>query len=106
VLEPTLTTLFSIRLASAAVTGLPEPNRDHAVVMVKFAHLCLRKLERLTKELEVQLGPGTADLNGRAGLHSGSVTGGVLRGEKGMQHYSLVIQCRFSDDFETDSFVR
>ena len=67
------------------MTGLPEPNRDHAVVMVKFAHLCMRKMEKLTKELEVQLGPGTADLTGRVGLHSGSVTGGVLRGEKGKE---------------------
>ena len=73
--------------ASSAVTGLPEPNRDHAVTMVKFAHLCMRKMEKLTKELEVQLGPGTADLTGRVGLHSGSVTGGVLRGEKGKDQW-------------------
>jgi hypothetical protein len=37
---------------------------------------------RLTKELEVTLGPDTGDLLLRIGLHSGPVTGGVLRGER------------------------
>jgi hypothetical protein len=37
---------------------------------------------RLTKELEVTLGPDTGDLLLRIGLNSGPVTGGVLRGER------------------------
>lgn len=34
------------------------------------------------KELEVSLGPDTGDLSMRFGLHSGSVTAGVLRGDR------------------------
>lgn len=33
------------------------------------------------KKLEARLGPDTGDLQVRVGLHSGPVTGGVLRGE-------------------------
>jgi len=65
-----------------AVTGLPEPNKDHAVVMARFAVKVLSTMNELTKELETLLGPGTADLTMRIGLHSGPVTAGVLRGEK------------------------
>ena len=65
-----------------AVTGLPEPTPDHAVIMAKFAQRCLMRFNELTKELELSLGPGTADLGIRIGLHSGPVTAGVLRGEK------------------------
>lgn len=36
----------------------------------------------LTKSLEVTLGPDTADLSLRIGIHSGPVTGGVLRGAR------------------------
>jgi hypothetical protein len=36
----------------------------------------------LTRQLEVTLGPGTADLGLRVGLHSGPVTAGVLRGDR------------------------
>lgn len=36
----------------------------------------------LTKKLELTLGPDTADLSMRMGLHSGPVTAGVLRGER------------------------
>jgi class 3 adenylate cyclase len=39
-------------------------------------------MNELIKEMEVTLGPGTADLAMRFGLHSGPVTAGVLRGEK------------------------
>mmetsp|Transcript_34534 Transcript_34534/g.54014 ORF Transcript_34534/g.54014 Transcript_34534/m.54014 type:complete len:1188 (-) Transcript_34534:311-3874(-) len=65
-----------------AVTGLPEPRQDHAVVMAKFARECLDKFNELAKQLEITLGPDTADLAMRAGLHSGPVTAGVLRGDK------------------------
>jgi len=65
-----------------AVTGLPEANPDHAVIMAKFAQRCLLRFNELTKELELSLGPGTADLGIRIGMHSGPVTAGVLRGEK------------------------
>ena len=50
--------------------------------MATFAQQCLERFNDLTKELELALGPGTADLGIRIGLHSGPVTAGVLRGEK------------------------
>lgn len=65
-----------------AVSGLPEPRRDHAVAMAKFATDILRKVHELTRKLEVSLGPDTGDLTIRVGLHSGPVTAGVLRGER------------------------
>ena len=65
-----------------AVVGLPAPHQGHAVVMCQFAHEIHQCMSDLTKRLEVQLGPGTSDLQLRIGLHSGSVVAGVLRGEK------------------------
>jgi len=43
----------------------------------------LYKTSLLTKELEETLGSDTGALSFRIGLHSGPVTAGVLRGEKG-----------------------
>uniref|UniRef100_A0A7S3P5D0 Phosphodiesterase n=1 Tax=Amphora coffeiformis TaxID=265554 RepID=A0A7S3P5D0_9STRA len=65
-----------------AVVGLPEPRVDHAVVMARFARDCLFRFRVVSKNLEVELGPSTADLGVRIGIHSGPVTAGVLRGEK------------------------
>ena len=65
-----------------AVCGLPEPRKDHAVVMSLFARDCMKKMKELVRELEVTLGPDTADLANRFGLHSGPCTAGVLRGER------------------------
>ena len=42
-----------------AVTGLPEPRKDHATAMCRFAHECMRKMQDLVKRLEVELGPDT-----------------------------------------------
>jgi len=65
-----------------AVSGLPDPNKNHAITMARFARECMFKMRSLTKKLEVTLGPDTGDLNLRTGLHSGPVTAGVLRGER------------------------
>lgn len=65
-----------------AVTGLPEPRKDHAVAMARFARDIIYKMSTLTRELEAILGPGTAELSIRVGIHSGPVTAGVLRGER------------------------
>lgn len=65
-----------------AVTGLPNPDEQHAVHMSRFAYQCLVGMKELIRELEAILGPGTSDLSLRVGLHSGPVTAGVLRGEK------------------------
>jgi class 3 adenylate cyclase len=65
-----------------AVTGLPEPQSDHALRMTRFARDALTRANKVTRFLETALGPGTADLQFRFGLHSGQVTAGVLMGEK------------------------
>ena len=65
-----------------AVCGLPDPRKDHAVVMARFANDCLKKMYSVLGKLEGHLGPGTGDLSMRFGLHSGPVTAGVLRGTK------------------------
>ena len=95
-----------------AVSGLPTPRENHVVVMAQFAQMCLRRMTKITRDLEVYLGPSTGDLRARIGLHryvihcaivmpwaprmleltklcislkkkkSGPVTAGVLRGEK------------------------
>eukprot|EP00339_Tiarina_fusa_P025870 CAMPEP_0117038588 /NCGR_PEP_ID=MMETSP0472-20121206/27141_1 /TAXON_ID=693140 ORGANISM="Tiarina fusus, Strain LIS" /NCGR_SAMPLE_ID=MMETSP0472 /ASSEMBLY_ACC=CAM_ASM_000603 /LENGTH=1208 /DNA_ID=CAMNT_0004748853 /DNA_START=141 /DNA_END=3768 /DNA_ORIENTATION=+ len=65
-----------------AVCGLPEPRKHHATVMAKFANDCMEKLNEVVRSLEIELGPDTAELSMRFGLHSGPVTAGVLRGEK------------------------
>jgi class 3 adenylate cyclase len=65
-----------------AVTGLPDPRKDHAVAMARFAVDCMHRMQGLTKKLEVRLGPDTTDLDMRFGMHSGPVTAGVLRGER------------------------
>lgn len=65
-----------------AVSGLPEPRADHAMIMSKFANDIMAKMRTLTRELEATLGPDTGDLVLRIGLHSGPVTAGVLRGER------------------------
>ena len=65
-----------------AVSGLPEPRKDHAVAMARFARDILHKMRDMVKQMVVELGPDTEDLGLRIGLHSGPVTAGVLRGER------------------------
>lgn len=65
-----------------AVTGLPEAQLDHALIMVQFSAECLHKMSQTMDRLAGYLGDDTKDLNFRIGLHSGPVTAGVLRGEK------------------------
>lgn len=45
-----------------AVTGLPDPNKQHAVTMCRFARECMFKMQSLTKKLEIHLGPDTGKL--------------------------------------------
>ena len=52
------------------------------MVMALFAAECLTRMGVVVQQLEVELGPDTADLGVRIGLHSGKVTAGVLRGER------------------------
>lgn len=45
-----------------AVTGLPDPRKDHAVAMARFARDILFRMRVLAQKLEVTLGPDTGDL--------------------------------------------
>lgn len=72
----------TVRDCYVAVTGVPDPQPDHAIVMAKFACDCMKRMKQLTRRLEVMLGPDTGDLTMRLGIHSGPVTAGVLRGER------------------------
>ena len=65
-----------------AVCGLPEPNKHHAIVMARFAKECQCALDQCKAILAEDLGPETANLQIRIGLHSGPVTAGVLRGRR------------------------
>eukprot|EP00934_Nitzschia_sp_Nitz4_P002763 Nitzschia sp. Nitz4//scaffold207_size38617//10//3538//NITZ4_007669-RA/size38617-snap-gene-0.0-mRNA-1//1//CDS//3329541587//2753//frame0 len=65
-----------------AAAGVPDARDDHAIVMTRFARDCLDKMYDVLERLEIAMGPDTAELAMRFGLHSGPVTGGVLRGEK------------------------
>ena len=79
-----------------AVCGLPEKRKDHAIALCKFAHDCRTKAQQVFQKLDVVLGPGTADLGIRTGLHSGPVTAGVLRGERSrFQLYVFVVYLMF-----------
>ena len=66
-----------------ACTGCPEPQKKHAVIMVRFARDCMFKLSQVTNNLTNELGDDTNNLQLRIGLHSGATTAGVLRGKKG-----------------------
>ncbi|CAB9526088.1 Receptor-type guanylate cyclase gcy [Seminavis robusta] len=65
-----------------AATGIPDPQQYHASIMVRFATDCMAQMKTLTTELAESLGPDTTALQMRVGMHSGPVTGGVLRGSK------------------------
>jgi len=67
----------------SAVTGIPNPMDDHAVVMAHFASRIIHEFEVVVSGLVEELGEGTEILKLRAGAHSGSTVAGVLRGDKG-----------------------
>lgn len=64
-----------------AVTGVPEAQKDHALIMAKFSAECMVALQQLlVGSLTDKYGGDTRTLSLRIGLHSGPVTAGVLRG--------------------------
>jgi len=75
--------LFGIHVdCYVAVTGLPTPQPNHAIIMTHFARDCRNKMQEVIQELESELGSDTRLLALRIGLHSGPTTAGVLRGAK------------------------
>ena len=54
-----------------AVTGIPDPQTDHAVIMVRFARDCIQKLSATLNQVSESLGEDTCTLKMRVGLHSG-----------------------------------
>lgn len=64
------------------VVGVPEPIDHHSVIAVQFAKDCIFRMRRVTRQLEVELGPDTGELGIRVGIHSGPVTAGVLKGDR------------------------
>ena len=67
---------------SVAVTGIPNEQPKHAMIMAVFATECMNKMKELVSMLAGELGQDTLNLQMRIGLNSGSVTAGVLRGDK------------------------
>ena len=65
-----------------AVTGLPNAQENHALIMAKYANECLVSMNETMRSLSDALGEDTVDLVLRVGLHSGPVTAGILKGEK------------------------
>ncbi|CAB9500805.1 Receptor-type guanylate cyclase gcy [Seminavis robusta] len=65
-----------------AVTGLPEAQPLHAILMAKFASDCIERMNRVVGVLRKKLGPDTSELGMRVGMHSGPVTAGVLKGDR------------------------
>jgi hypothetical protein len=55
---------------SLSVSGLPEPRRDHAIVMARYAKEIICEMAVIATELETQLGPGTGSLAIRVGVSS------------------------------------
>ena len=54
-----------------AVAGCPDARLDHASIMVRFARDIMLKMQTVVRQLEVSLGPDTADLSLRIGCHTG-----------------------------------
>lgn len=52
-----------------AVTGVPQPRKDHAVIMAKFARDMLQTLEEELLKLEPVLGKETTNLAMRVGKY-------------------------------------
>ena len=57
VASPYLTTPLSSQVETVgdcyvAATGLPDPRKDHALAMVRFARDCLNGMQTVLKELE------------------------------------------------------
>eukprot|EP00980_Cylindrotheca_fusiformis_P000037 scaffold14_cov130-Cylindrotheca_fusiformis.AAC.7 len=52
-----------------AAAGIPDPMDNHAIVACRFAREALKKMKGITHQMEVSLGPDTAALDLRVGIH-------------------------------------
>eukprot|EP00980_Cylindrotheca_fusiformis_P010481 scaffold2324_cov116-Cylindrotheca_fusiformis.AAC.8 len=52
-----------------AAAGIPDPVDNHAIVACMFAREALKKMKKTTHQMEVSLGPDTAALDLRIGIH-------------------------------------
>lgn len=51
-------------------------------MIARFARDCVQIMHQLREKLELTLGPGTAELDLRVGIHSGPCLAGVIRGDR------------------------
>ena len=63
-----------------AVCGCPEAREDHAVAMAKFSRECIENMKSLVENEMPEMNMSSLRL--RVGMHSGPVTGGMLRGDR------------------------
>ena len=63
-----------------AVCGCPEAREDHAVAMAQFSRECIEDMKSLVENEMPEMNMSSLRL--RVGIHSGSVTGGMLRGDR------------------------
>ena len=63
-----------------AVTGIPDPIADHAILMAKFAQELIAGMDRI--KVVCRYMRGIDELQVRVGFHSGPCTAGVLRSDK------------------------
>jgi class 3 adenylate cyclase len=71
----------TVRDCYVAATGIPDPQTKHYEIISKFAIDILKKMNHVSKKLELMFGPDTGELTIRVGIHSGPVTGGFLKGK-------------------------
>jgi len=72
--------LSSVGDCYIAVTGVPDPRPDQAVVLAEFARATQRQSSQVFHELNATLDTGCLSM--RFGLHTGPIVGGVLRGQR------------------------
>eukprot|EP00980_Cylindrotheca_fusiformis_P014107 scaffold3710_cov103-Cylindrotheca_fusiformis.AAC.6 len=52
-----------------AAAGIPDPMDNHAIIACKFSREAVTKMKEITHQMEVSLGPDTAALDLRVGIH-------------------------------------
>ena len=65
-----------------AATGIPESQEDHAVLLATYTERCRQKLKEIITSSAQDYGEDINTIGMRFGIHSGTVTAGVLRGHK------------------------